>query len=55
MSESKQKLHRYVSKESDKDDEDEGGDYAEDLESEGNRHDSSTNYTGGDVEHGAGD
>lgn len=55
MSESKQKLHRNVSKESDEHDQDEGGDYAEDLKSEGNRHDSSTNYTGRDVEHGTGD
>lgn len=55
MSESEQNLHRDVSHESDEHDQDEGGDDAEDLKSEGNRHDSSANYASGDVEHGAGD
>lgn len=55
MSESEQNLHRYVGHESHEHDQDEGGDYAEDLKSEGNRHDSSADYAGGDVEHSAGD
>lgn len=55
MSESEQKLHRDVGHESHEQDQNDGRDYAEHLESERNRHDSGADNARRHIKHRAGD